>query len=102
MPATQNSKSINTKPIELSCKAPDARAVFVAGTFNAWCPDSTALTRSADGRWRITLPLQSGHHEFKFIVDGKWCCEPGCEKEYRGCPKCCANALGTMNRVLDV
>tara|TARA_R110001592_G_scaffold341806_1_gene631160 strand:- start:1079 stop:1279 length:201 start_codon:yes stop_codon:yes gene_type:complete len=48
------------------------------------------------------LPLPPGHHEFNFIVDGQWCCEPGCEGEHRGCLKCCANAFGTMNRVLEV
>ena len=28
--------------------------------------------------------------------------EPGCEGEHHGCPKCCANDFGTMNRVLEV
>ena len=93
---------MNTKPIELSCHAPRAQSVFVAGTFNDWNPQTLPLDRQADGHWKTTLPLQPGRHEFKFIVDGQWCCEPGCEHEYHGCPKCCANDLGTMNRVLEV
>ena len=95
-------KNIKTIPIEFSCHEPKAQAVFVAGTFNNWRPKATLLTRQADGHWRITLPIPPGHHEFKFIVDGHWCCEPGCDHEYRGCPKCCANEFGTMNRVLEV
>ena len=93
---------MNTKPIEFSCYAPRAQSVFVAGTFNDWNPEVIPLYREPDGHWRTTLPLTPGRHEFKFIVDGEWCCEPGCEHEYQGCPKCCANDLGTMNRVLEV
>jgi 5'-AMP-activated protein kinase regulatory beta subunit len=95
-------KSTRTKPVEFSCHAPDAKAVFVAGTFNEWKPDATPLANWPGGKWSGTLPLPPGHHEYKFVVDGQWCCEPGCENEYRGCPKCVPNELGTMNRVLEV
>ena len=97
-------KNLNTKPVEVSCHAPEAQAVFVAGTFNDWRPEATPLRRQADGHWRTTLPLPPGHHEFKCIVDGQWGCESGCEceHEYRGCPKCVPNEFGTMNRVLEV
>ena len=95
-------KNIKSTRIELSCHAPEAKAVFVAGTFNEWKPDAMPLVRDQAGNWRASLPLPTGQHEFKFIVDGQWCCEPGCEHEYRGCPKCVANKFGTMNRVLDV
>ena len=88
--------------VDFSCHAPEAKAVFVAGTFNDWRADAMPLKRGSDGQWRATLQLPPGHHEFKFVVDGQWCCEPGCEHEYRGCPKCCPNFFGTMNRVLEV
>ena len=93
----------HTHNIHLSCRAPEAKAVFVAGTFNDWKPDATPLHRhSSADEWTVIVPLPPGHHEFKFVVDGQWCCEPGCEHEYHGCPKCCPNSLGTMNRVLEV
>jgi 1,4-alpha-glucan branching enzyme len=95
-------KKTPSKPVEFSCHAPDAQAVFLAGTFNDWSADTLPLARQADGLWRAAVPLAPGHHEFKFVVDGQWCCEPGCEHEYHGCPKCCANESGTMNRVLDM
>ena len=85
-----------------SCHAPDAQAVFVAGTFNDWNPTATPMTRGTNGTWTAALPLAAGHHEFKFVVDGEWCCEPGCEKAYHGCPKCVPNPSGTMNRVVEV
>lgn len=104
MAATKPLKADPTKTqsVEFKCHAPEAQQVFVAGTFNEWKPDATPLVRDEAGNWRASLPLPPGHHEFKFIVDGQWCCEPGCEHEYSGCPKCCANEFGTMNRVLEV
>lgn len=86
----------------LSCHAPDAAAVFVAGTFNAWKPGEVPLKRKDAGQWSVDLDLAPGRYEFKFIVDGQWCCEPGCEGAHRGCPKCVPNDHGTMNRVLEV
>lgn len=104
MDATKLMKANTAKPsmVEFECRAPEARQVCVAGTFNEWKPDATPLVRDKAGNWRGSVKLQPGHHEFKFIVDGKWCCEPGCEHEYSGCPKCCTNGFGTINRVLDV
>lgn len=96
-------KSTQPNPVEFSCHAPEATTVFVAGTFNNWRPDATPLRRhTSTGNWTGTLPLPPGRHEYKFVIDGQWCCEAGCEHEYRGCPKCIPNDFGTMNRVLDV
>jgi 1,4-alpha-glucan branching enzyme len=96
-------KKSHSRPVEFSCDAPQAKAVFVAGTFNDWKPDAAPLRADLpNGKWAVTLPLPQGRHEFKFVVDGAWCCEPGCEHEYRGCPKCVPNEFGTMNRVLAV
>ncbi len=95
-------KKSKSKPVELFCYAPEAQQVFVAGTFNEWKPDATPLVRDKAGNWRGLLKLPPGHHEFKFVVDCQWCCEPGCEREDRNCPKCVPNEFGTMNRVLEV
>lgn len=100
-PAKTNRRS-QTKPTTLSCHAPEAHAVFVAGTFNDWKPDAEPLQRGPDGNWSVALQLPPGRYEFKFIVNGQWCCEPGCEGEHRGCPKCVPNDHGTMNRLLEV
>ncbi|MBK8977090.1 MAG: glycogen-binding domain-containing protein [Planctomycetes bacterium] len=89
-------------PTTLTCRAPQAQAVFVAGTFNNWHQDATQLKRADDGTWSVALELPTGHHEFKFIVDGQWCCEPDCRGDARDCPKCVPNDHGTMNRVIEV
>ena len=92
----------NHQKIHLFCHAPEAKAVFVAGTFNDWKPDTAPLHRHSDGKWDLQLPLAPGRYEYKFVVDGQWCCDPGCEGKYDGCLGCCANDFGTMNRVLEV
>ncbi len=89
------------KAATISCTAPDAKSVFVAGTFNDWNPECAPMKRSEDGQWSANFDLIPGRYEFKFIVDGEWCCAPGCEGDHV-CAKCVSNDCGTMNRVLEV
>jgi 1,4-alpha-glucan branching enzyme len=89
-------------PVRIACCAPAAREVFVAGTFNGWNPSATPLVRDADGNWSVTVELVPGRYEFKFVVDGAWCCEPGCKEPGRDCPCCVPNGFGTMNRKMEV
>ena len=88
--------------VTLSCHAPEAKEVFVAGTFNDWKPDATPLQSQPDGEWAVTIPLAPGSYEYKFVVDGQWCCAPGTPDEFRDEAHCCENSLGTMNCVLEV
>lgn len=85
-----------------ACRAPAAREVFLAGTFNGWDLKATPMIKDAEGNWDVSVPLPAGRCEFKFVVDGDWCCEPGCDETNRDCPKCVPNPFGTMNRVVDV
>ena len=88
---------------EITCFAPNANKVFLGGTFNNWNNHSTPMKKGKDGNWTASLDLAPGHYEYKFAVDDKWCCRPGCEdKPKLGCPECVTNAFGTMNRVLNV
>ena len=92
----------NTKMVVFYCHAPGAKTVFIAGTFNDWKPDAAPLHRHlSNGEWSGTLPIPPGRHEYKYVIDGQWCCGSGCEQEYRGCVKCVPNEFGTMNRVLE-
>ena len=103
MTTTKQTKNLKTKPVEFSCHAPEAQTVFVAGTFNDWKPDVAPLhNHLPNGKWIATLLLRPGRHEFKFVVDGHWSCEPGTIDELRDDPRCCENSFGTMNRVLEV
>lgn len=88
---------------KIECLAPDAKTVFLAGTFNDWNENNTPMTKGKDGNWTTSLRLSPGRYEYKFVIDGKWCCRPGCEdKHFAGCHECAPNSFGTMNRVLEV
>jgi hypothetical protein len=84
-----------------SCRPEHAESVYVAGTFNGWNPKATPMKRDSKGDWTASLPLPSGRYEYKFVIDGDWCCEPGCTRREL-CSKCVPNKFGTMNRVLEV
>jgi hypothetical protein len=87
---------------KFACLAPAARTVFLVGTFNGWDAKATPMIKDAKGNWDVAVALPPGRHEFKFVVDGAWCCEPGCEGPHHGCLKCVPNSSGTMNRFIDV
>ncbi|GMU82516.1 MAG: glycogen-binding domain-containing protein [Phycisphaerales bacterium] len=85
-----------------ACVAPDAEAVHLAGTFNGWDERAAPMTKDARGEWVIELALAPGRYEYKFVVDGQWCCEPGQPDSHADAPGCVCNEHGTMNRVIDV
>ena len=68
-------KQTHSAPVEFSCHAPNATAVFVAGTFSDLAPDATPLQPQANGKWTGTLQPPTGRHEYKFVVDRQWGCD---------------------------
>ena len=86
---------IRLMDIEFSFSAPDAKAVFLAGSFNGWNPTSDTLTKQGNGTWRITKTLSTGIYCYKFVADGKWFIDPQNEKKYY-------NAEGGENSVVVV
>ena len=95
-------KVSKTKVAEITLHSVAAKQVFVAGAFNGWNPEATPLQERGPGHWSVRLELPRGRHEYKFIVDGTWCCDAGCDGPHLGCPGCVANTFGTMNRVVEV
>jgi cyclomaltodextrinase len=56
--------------------APPQR-VALAGTFNEWNAHALPLRAVDGGAWEVTLPLPSGAHEYKFVLDGtRWMADP--------------------------
>lgn len=94
-------ESTTTTATAFQCHAEEAQAVFLAGTFNDWQRDATPMEKDESGKWNVELELAPGRYEFKFVVDGEWCCEPGCESSAE-CTKCVPNDVGSMNRFIDV
>lgn len=83
--------------VTVSIEAPTAERVCVAGDFNGWDPSATPMRRRRDGRWVAVLDLVPGHHEYKFVIDGRWCCVDHGDPAFDGRPGHVANAYGTMN-----
>jgi hypothetical protein len=90
-PARARAKTETTFRLE----APQAAQVFVVGCFNGWDPTASPLERDAEGTWSCALAIESGEHQYRFVVDGDWCDDP--VNMLR-----CRNEFGTENCVLIV
>jgi hypothetical protein len=57
---------------------PEAHDVVVVGSFNQWRKDATPLVATGvPGVWAVSVPLETGRHEYAFVVDGeKWSPDP--------------------------
>ena len=84
------------------CHSDSAQAVFLAGSFNDWSPTATPMVRSRRGDWTLSVPLPPGHDEYKFVVDGEWCCDPGDTALDAQHPDCVTNEFCRMNRTIEV
>jgi 1,4-alpha-glucan branching enzyme len=50
--------------------------VRITGTFCDWSARGLPLNKREDGLWETHLALESGKHEYRFIVDGAWLPDP--------------------------
>ena len=64
-PAAKHSVS----PTHFFHHAPQAESVELAGDFNHWKP--FPMQRRGDGWWFLQVMLGQGHHQYRFLVDGK-------------------------------
>jgi|ERR1019366_3228871 1,4-alpha-glucan branching enzyme len=90
-------KAETPKPpqVVLELVKPDARQVFVAGSFNNWQPERTPLVAAGNGRWTGDLKVAPGRYEYLFVVDGQWLPDPNAKQTV-------ANPFGGRNSVLMV
>lgn len=52
---------------------PNARQVYVAGSFNNWQKEQVPLVdQSGRGSWVAVVPMKPGVYEYMFFVDGRW------------------------------
>ncbi len=76
VPRDRYSAKKMAKPVNFVCNAPGAKHVFISGDFNDWSLSSHPMIRQPDGAWFIQIPLNHGHHRYRFIVDGKPTLDP--------------------------
>ena len=75
---------------------PRASTVQLAGDFNNWQPQTTAMEKTGDnGLWQIKLPLAPGKYRYRLVVDGQWQQDP-----YNNQTE--MNPYGEYNSVIDV
>jgi 1,4-alpha-glucan branching enzyme len=79
----------------LTFRAPEAKVVQVAGTFNSWRPEANPLEHTGSGEWSVRLTLKSGQYEYRFVVDGIWTDDPRATQS-------ATNPYGGLNSVLKV
>lgn len=62
--------------VVIRINAPDAKHVFIAGSFNNWNDKDTECYYVDAGWWEAVLELIPGIYEYKFIIDGNWTVDP--------------------------
>lgn len=72
--------------VRLMFDAPTATRVSIAGDFNQWGAQPTALAREPESRrWSVTLALRAGEHRYAFVVDEtRWVLDPRAGRAVRG------------------
>jgi len=78
-----------------SIEAPEAKSVYVTGSFNDWSLDDTCRMKEKDGQWEAEIPLKPGLYKYQFIVDGVWKEDPRNNRKER-------NSFGDINSLIEV
>ena len=76
-------------------KAPEAKSVYVTGSFNDWSLDENCRMSNSDGVWTLKVNLKPGTYKYQFIVDGKWQEDPANTNIER-------NSFGDINSLIEV
>ena len=87
--------SVKKTETEFSLLAPQAESVFLSGDFNQWNISSHPLKKGKDGKWKISLSLNPGQYQYRFLVDGEWQNDPSSTEFV-------ANPFGTSNCLKSV
>lgn len=66
-------KAVKTQRVTFSIRADPNSKVFLAGSFNDWNPTAEPMTdEKGKGLFSVSLPLEPGDYQYKFVVDGTW------------------------------
>ncbi|MBF0510891.1 MAG: AAA family ATPase [Candidatus Omnitrophica bacterium] len=82
-------------PTAFVLNAPDAKSVYVTGSFNDWSLDESCRMSNSEGVWNLRLNLKPGLYKYQFIVDGKWQQDPQNTRKER-------NSFGDINSLVEV
>ncbi len=74
MPKQKSTKQKTT----FSLAAPAAGTVLLAGDFTGWAQAPVTMKKLKGGVWQAVVSLAPGRYEYRFLVDGQWADDPGC------------------------
>ena len=94
-PISERFPALEEQEVVLTCSAPGAGRVHVAGTFNGWSPNDNPLVQLENVEWCAQLMLKSGRYEYRFVVDGCWIDDPQAAQS-------AVNPYGGINSVIEV
>ena len=84
------------KRVTFTVRADAGKAVYLAGSFNAWDPAAKQMKDAKkNGVYSTIVLLAPGTYEYKFVVDGVWQADPECADFVQ-------NDCGTLNSVITV
>ena len=72
----------------------DAKQVILAGSFNKWDENHFKMEKTENG-WELSLQINPGVYEYRYIVDGEWIDDPGNPNKVK-------NEFDEYNSVIDV
>lgn len=87
--------TVNENKISVALVRPEAKRVYLAGTFNNWTPEATPMNSDGKGRWTTGLEVTPGRYEYLFVVDGLWMPDPNAREAVQ-------NPFGGVNSILTV
>lgn len=84
------------KRVTFAYQARPGLAVYVAGDFNNWQPNTKQLSDAkGNGEYIVRCLIAPGRHEYKFVVNDEWILDPA--NDNRAC-----NERGDWNNVIIV
>lgn len=64
-------RSLSKQPVVFEYFDPSATIVTLVGDFNKWDPKARPLKRDAGRLWKVTVRLEPGTYQYKFVVNGE-------------------------------
>ncbi len=76
MARNRNGTDKKVKVRDFTLRAPAASSVKLVGDFTRWQEHPILMRKGEDGTWRVTVELETGVHQYRFLVDGQWRDDP--------------------------
>ena len=90
-----------TYEVDFSCLLPEADRVYLVGSFNDWTVSDDSLMTNDNGRWRKTVPLETGEYAYQFKAEGERISGDGWRLDWKA-PRETRRAQGVIDSVLVV